>query len=88
MQNLKLRGSKGGVELKATNTLFARLLMIAKSSREIDLQDVISNYEFTAINSTLMKTDGSLITSDSKSDLIHCVRKLGNRKRKQQREQY
>jgi len=66
--------------LKATNTLFARLLMIAKSSREIDLQDVISNYEFTAINSTLMKTDGSLITSDSKSDLIHVLESLATEK--------
>ena len=54
--------------------------MIAKSSREIDLQDVISNYEFTAINSTLMKTDGSLITSDSKSDLIHVLESLATEK--------
>ena len=49
-KTLKLTGSKGGVELKETNTLFAKLLMIAKSRREIDLQDVISNYEFTAIS--------------------------------------
>ena len=62
--------------MKATNTLFARLLMIAKSSREINLKDVISNYEFTAINSTLMKSDGSLLTSDSKSDLIYALESL------------
>ena len=72
MQDPELKGIKVEVELKATNTLFARLLMIAKSSREIDLQDVIS----TAINSTLMKPNGSLLTSDSKGDLIHVLESL------------
>jgi hypothetical protein len=75
-KTVKLKDTKGQVELKATNALFARMLMIAKSSRQIDLQDVISKYEFTAVNSTLMKSDGSLIPCESKSDLIHILEGL------------
>jgi hypothetical protein len=37
---------------------------------------VVSNHEFTGINSNLMKSDGSLLTSDSKSDLIHALEGL------------
>ena len=44
-KEVKMKGTKQEVVLKATSSLFARLLMITKSNREIDLEDVISNYE-------------------------------------------
>ena len=73
---IKLKGSSGHVEMKATNSLFARMLIIAKSNRQIDLEDVISNHEFTQINTILMNSDGSLIPSTDKSDLIHILEGL------------
>ena len=48
-KTVKLKDNKGQVELKATNSLFVRMLMIARSNRQIDLEDVISNHEFAAI---------------------------------------
>lgn len=59
------------VSLKATNSLFVRMLLIAKSSRELDLEDIVGKHEFASSNATLMKPDGSLLPSTNKSVLIH-----------------
>lgn len=59
-KTLKVKSGSEVLSLKATNSLFARLLIIAKSSREMDLEEIIGSYEFSTINSTLMKPDGSL----------------------------
>jgi hypothetical protein len=75
-KTIKLKDNAGQVALKATNSLFARMLMIAKSNRQIDLEDVVSNHEFTAINPTLMNSDGSLIPCTGKSELIHILEGL------------
>ena len=56
-KTVKLKDEKGQVELKATTSFFVRMLMIARSNRQIDLEDVISNYGFAAVNSTLMDGD-------------------------------
>ena len=70
-KTVKLKASSGVMNLKATNSLFVRLLLIAKSSRDLDLEDVISKHEFSHFNATLMKRDGSLLPSLSKSSLTH-----------------
>ena len=57
--------------MKATNSLFVRLLLIAKSSRELDLEGIVGKHEFASCNATLMKPDGSLLPSNNKSILIH-----------------
>ena len=43
-KTIKFKDKKGQLELKATTALFARMLMIAKSDRQIDTEDVISNH--------------------------------------------
>ena len=75
-KTIKLKSNHEQFELKATNSLFARMLMIAKSSRQIDLQQVVENYEFTAINTCLLNIDGSLIPCTNKSELIHVLEGL------------
>ena len=59
------------VSLKATNSLFVRLLLIAKSSRKLNLEDIVGKHEFASFNATLMTPDGSLLPSTNKSILIH-----------------
>ena len=75
-KKVKLKDSKGDIELKSTNSLFARLLLIAKSSRELDLEDVISEYEFAIINAIIMQPDGSVIPCNKKSELLHILEEL------------
>ena len=70
-KTIKLKASSDMMNLKATNSLFIRLLLIPKSSRDLDLEDVISKHEFSHFNATLMKRDGSLLPSLSKSSLTH-----------------
>ena len=70
-KTVKLKASSEVMNLKATNSLFVCLLLITKSSRDLDLEDVISKHEFSHFNATLMKHDGSLLPSLSKSSLTH-----------------
>ena len=60
-KKMKLKDSKGVIEVKSTNSFLAHLLFIAKSNRDIDLEEVISNYEFSATNSLIMQPVGSII---------------------------
>ena len=70
-KNIKLKSTSDVMNLKATNSLFVRLLLIAKSSRELELEDIVCKHEFSHYNATLMKRDGSLLDSTSKSLLTH-----------------
>lgn len=69
---------KNGTEtLKATNSIFARLLVTARSAREeIDLKDAIGNYEFSTINHIIMTPDGQLHPCSDKSKLTHALESL------------
>ena len=64
------------VSLKATNSLFVRLLRIAKSSGRLNLEGIIGKHEFTSSNATLMKPDGSLLPNTNKSILIHEIKSI------------
>ena len=52
------------IVLKQSSSLLARLLIIARSSRDVDLKDVISMYELSAINHTLQEMDLLQSTED------------------------
>ena len=54
----------------------SHLLFIAKSNRDIDLEEVISNHEFSATNSHIMQPDGSIIMCTKKSELLHILEYL------------
>ena len=75
-KKIKLKDSKGVIEVKSTNSFLARLLFIAKSNRAIDLEDVISNYEFSVTNFMIMESDGSIIICTNKSQLLHILEDL------------
>ena len=70
-KTIKLKASSEVVSLKSTNSLFVRLLLVAKSSRELDLQNIVGTYEFADHNASLMKSDGSLLPTSAKCALIH-----------------
>ena len=70
---VKLRGKTTELQLKASLTLLARLLIITKSERDVDVQEAISLHEFNSVNLTIMSADGSLLLFTPKSDLIHAL---------------
>jgi hypothetical protein len=54
----------------------SRLLVLARSSREVNLEEAIGKYEFSTINRTLMKPDGSLHPTLDKSKIITVLENL------------
>ena len=63
--------------LKATSSLFARMLVITRSAREsIDLETVIGTHEFAYTNRILMKPDGSIHPTTDKNTVIHLLENL------------
>ena len=77
-KTVKVKGKTTEFQLKASSTFLARLLIITKSERNVDLQEAISLHEFNSTNSTIMSPDGSLLPCTSKRDLIHVFEELGN----------
>ena len=55
--------------LRASNSLMARLLVIARSSRELDVKEVIGTYELSTTNQQLMTGDGRLHPCQDKVQL-------------------
>ena len=64
----------------------ARLLFIAKSNCDIDLEDFISNYEFSVTYSVIMQSDGSIIKCTNKSELLHFLEDLPSQNSNQEPE--
>jgi len=76
-KEMKLKGGSEELTLKATSSLFARMLIIARSSRDvIDLEEVIGTHEFAYTNRVLMKPDGSVHPTTDKSAVIHLLENL------------
>jgi len=59
-------------QMRSTTSLFSRLMMIARSERNNDLQAAISQHEFHSVSHLLMNPDGTLLTS-KKSDLVKAL---------------
>lgn len=76
-RNIKLKVGSENMTLKATTSLFARLLVIARSSREdVDLAKVIGIHEFAYTNNILMQPSGCLHPTNDKSMVIHLLKDL------------
>ena len=72
----KIAKTKVGTDevlLKESNSLIARLLVITRSSRDIDLKEIIAIFEFSPINRMIMSSDGKLHPCIDKSQLIHIL---------------
>ena len=73
---IKLRDKT--VDLKETKDLYGRLMILAKSTRDIDQKGAIGNHEFTLTPRSLFSPDGSMLRCTDKSKLIRLLELLGN----------
>ena len=73
-KEITLKDSSETVILKATSSLFARMLVIAWSSRaDVDLEEVIDTHEFSYTNRVLME---SIHPTTDKSTIIYLLENL------------
>ena len=76
-KEITLKDSSETVILKATSSLFVRMLVIAWSSRaDVDLEEVIGPHKFSYTNRVLMEPDGSIHPTTDKSTIIHLLENL------------
>ena len=76
-KEIKLKVGSEVMTMKATTSLFARMLVIARSSRDdIDLEEVIGTHEFAYTNRVLMEPDGSIHHTTDKSTVIHLLEEM------------
>ena len=64
------------VDLKETKDLYGRLMVLARSNRDINQKDAVGNYEFTLTPRALFAPDGTVLPCQDKSKLIHLLIKL------------
>lgn len=67
------------VDLKETKDLYGRLMVLSRSSRDVNQKDAIGNFEFTVTPRALFAPDGSLLSCTDKSKLIHILEKFANK---------
>ena len=60
-------------ELKEDRGLFSRMLVVARSRQEIDLNRSLSKYEFSVVPHVLLSSDGSMHHCPKKSDLMNIL---------------
>jgi len=76
-KEIKVKTGSEVTTLKATSSLFARMLLVARSSRDdINLEEVIGTHEFSHTNGTLMQAEGTLHPTNDKSSVIHFLEGL------------
>ena len=76
-KEIKLNIGSDVLTLKATTSLFARLLVIARSSRDsVNLEEVIGIHEFAYTNKFLMAPDGSIHATTDKSTVIKLLQDM------------
>ena len=61
------------IELKESKDVFGRLMILSKSSREIDQKQAISTFEFTMTPRSLFTPDGEILPCTDKSKLIQAI---------------
>ena len=61
---------------RQTKDLYGRLMVLARSNRDINQKDAIGNYEFTLTPMALFAPDGTVVACQDKSTLIHLLIKL------------
>ena len=66
------------VEMKDDRSLFARMLIVARSGPEVNLKKAISQHEFTSLPLALFAIDVTLLPSTEKSKLMAILEELLN----------
>ena len=64
------------INLNEAKELYGRLMVLAKSSRDINQKYAIGNYEFTLTPRALFAPSGSILPCTDKSKLIQILQKL------------
>ena len=64
------------VDLKETKDLYGRLMVLARSNRDIDQKQAVGNYEFTQTPRALFTPNGDILPCTDKSKLIHLLEKI------------
>ena len=64
------------VDLKETKDLYGRLMVLARSNRDIDQKQAIGEHEFTLTPRSLFAPDGTVLPCSDKSKLIHSLQKM------------
>ena len=59
------------VDLKETKGLYGRLMVLARSNRDIDLKQAVGNYELTLTPRALFAPNRSMLACYGKTDFIH-----------------
>jgi len=67
------------VELKDDGSLFARMLIVARSRPKINLQECIGQHEFTFLSRALFTVSGKLLPCTDKSWLMAILKELPNK---------
>jgi len=75
------------VDLKETKDLYGRLMVLAKSSRDINQKDAIGNHKFILTPRALFAPDGTILPCLDKSKLIHLLNKLATAETAQEDQQ-
>lgn len=73
-QAVKIRDQT--VDLKETKDLYGRLMVLARSHRDVDQKNAIGNHEFTLTPRALFAPDGSILPCTDKAKLIHSLEHL------------
>ena len=74
---LKLSCKDKVIALKEARSLFARLMAVCKSRPEINIKEVIGQYEFSVVPRSLFAPDGTMLHCSAKSALMTILVKLG-----------
>lgn len=64
------------VDLKETKDLYGRLMVLARSNRDVDLKQAVGTYEFTVTPRAFFAPNGEALACSDKSKLIHALEKL------------
>ena len=70
---MKMTADNKVLELKEDSNLFARLLLISKTRKEVNLQEVIGQYEPSVVPRSMFAVDGSMLHCQLKSSLLHIM---------------
>ena len=63
-------------DLRDTGDLYARLLILSNSGRDIDIKHTVGTYEFTVTPRSLFSADGTVLRMTDKQKLLHSLEKL------------
>ena len=73
---MKIKLADKVTEIATDRSLFARLMMVTRSKRDLDLREIFRRYELCAVPRLFFTNDGIMHQFQMKSKLIHIVQSL------------